>query len=114
SMEQKGNTLHARLELWDAARKQVLASRTVVAPISKPLEFLDRVYASSTQMAGLPPRPRPEAPGVRGPRTRRFLLQGSGRLRRAESEAQTQRALVDLELACRTEPEAAAPRGWLA
>jgi serine/threonine-protein kinase len=51
--------------------------------------------------------------GVRGAGTLRFLLQGIGRVRSATTEDQARRAVDDLELACRAEPEAAAARAWL-
>lgn len=114
-LEQRANGFHARLELWDATRKRMVGARTVAAPLSKPFEFLDRIYLNAAALSGLKPRPGIKSrEGVRGAGTLRFLLQGIGRLWRVETEAEARRALDDFELACRTEPEAASARAWLA
>ena len=115
-LEQRQNLFRARLELWDTARPRLLGVQTVEAPLSKPFDFLDELYLRSAVLAGLTPRRRSPTSeyGVRGAGTLRFLLQGIGRVRGAESEAQARRGVDDLELACRTEPEAASARAWLA
>ncbi|HET9326862.1 MAG TPA: serine/threonine-protein kinase, partial [Candidatus Eisenbacteria bacterium] len=114
-LEQRPNVFHARLELWDTARERAIGTRTVETSKSRPFEFMNRVYAEAADVSGLRPSPASKAMvGIRGAGTLRFLLQGIGRLRRAETEAQARRALEDFELGCRTEPEAAEPRAWLA
>jgi tetratricopeptide (TPR) repeat protein len=113
---QGADALQARLELWDAARDRVIASRTVETSIAQPFRFLDRTYREAARMLKLGPRgPDAEAEtGVRGAGTLRYLLQGMGRTRSATSADQLHRAADDFELACRTEPDAAMPLARLA
>jgi tetratricopeptide (TPR) repeat protein len=93
----------------------MLGARTVAAPLSKPFEFVDRLYVEAAALSGLKARSGLKLrEGVRGAGTLRFLLQGIGRLRRVETEAEARRTMDDFELACRTEPEAASARAWLA
>jgi tetratricopeptide (TPR) repeat protein/tRNA A-37 threonylcarbamoyl transferase component Bud32 len=114
TLEQKSDLFRARLELWDAARGRRIASRIVETPSAQPFAFLDRVYLETVRMLRLPPRPGDAASaiGVRGAGTLRFLLQGIGRMRASTSEAQARRALDDLELAIRTDPEGGVTRAW--
>ena len=116
TLEQSPDLLRARLDLIDTARERVIATRTIQESASRPFEFLDRTYRESAAMLGLVPRvaTAPEDLGVRGAGTLRFYLQGSGRIRAGESLEERRRAVEDLELACRTEPEAVAPRAALA
>jgi len=115
SFEQRTDALHARLDLWDAARGRKIASRTVEVSISQPFVFLDRVHRDAVRMLRLPARDKDAANacGVRGAGTLRYLLQGLGRYRNATTREQARRAVEDLELACNTEPEAAMPLAWL-
>ncbi len=114
TLEQRTDVFRARLELWDAKRGRQIASRTVETPISRPFEFLDGLYREAVRMLRLSPRSGDAAfeTGVRGSGTLRFLLQGIGRTRTATTEEQARRAVDDLELACRTEPDAGLARGW--
>jgi hypothetical protein len=90
---QGADALQARLELWDAARDRVIASRTVETSIAQPFQFLDRTYREAARMLKLRPR-GPDAAaetGVRGAGTLRYLLQGMGRTRSATSADQLHR-----------------------
>ncbi|NOT33882.1 MAG: protein kinase [Candidatus Eisenbacteria bacterium] len=116
SLEQRTDSFRGRLELWDGATGKRMSVRVVETPLAKPFEFEDRLYREAVKLVGLEPR-RTDASsefGVRGAGTLRFLLQGIGRVLHATTEAQARHAIEDLELACRTEPEAAAARTWLA
>jgi tetratricopeptide (TPR) repeat protein len=113
TLEEGANAFRARLELWDTHRRRMLGARVIEHSRAKPFEFLERVDAGAASLSGLAPGRGPRV-GVRGAGTLRFLLQGIGRLRRGETEPQVRMALADLELACRTEPEAAEARAWLA
>ena len=116
SLEQRSDVFRARLDLWDAARDRIIRSRTIEVSTSRPFELLDRMYSETAAMVGLTPRLTGASAeiGVRGTGTLRFVVQGIGRMRRAQTEPEARRAVEDLELACRTEPEAAAARAWLA
>jgi tetratricopeptide (TPR) repeat protein len=116
TLEQRTNVLRARLELWDATRDRVIRTRVIEVPIARPFDLLDRIYAEAATMAGLAPRSAGASDdiGVSGTGTLRFLVQGIGRMRRAQTEPEARRAVEDLELACRTDPGAAAARAWLA
>jgi len=116
TFEQRPDALHARLDLWDAARGQRIASRAVDEPISQPFVFLDHVHRDAARMLRLPERPGDAVTesGVRGAGTLRYLLQGIGRHRSATTLEQERRAVDDLELARNTEPGAATPPAWLA
>ena len=114
TLEQRTDSFRARLELWDARRNRMLSARRVETPIARPHEFLDRLYRESTRMLRMPAR-RGDAvteTGVRGAGTLRFLLLGIGRTQTATTEEQARRAVEDLELACRAEPDAGLPRAW--
>jgi serine/threonine-protein kinase len=115
TIEQRADVFRARLDLWDAARGRVIASRTRETQVSKPYEFLDHLHGDVARMLRLHESGADAASewGVRGAGTLRFLLQGVGRARTATLEAQARRAAEDLELACRAEPGAAIPRAWL-
>ena len=114
TLEQRTDSYRARLELWDTKHGRVIASRAVETPASQPFVFLDRIYFDSVRMLGLTPRRGDTASetGVRGAGTLRFLLQGLGRMQNATTEEQARRAVDDLELACRSEPDAGLARAW--
>ena len=116
TLEQRTDVFRARLDLWDAARGRVVASRIAETPLSQPFAFLDHLYSDAVDLLGLTAGGRDAASeyGVRGAGTLRFLLQGIGRMRNTTTEEQARRAADDLELACKTEPDAAAARAWLA
>ncbi len=116
TLEQRDNRLRARLELREPRRDRVLASRTVDVPVAEPFAFADSVYHSALSLLRLPRRitSAQQDLGIRGAGTLRFLLQGIGRRRAAETTEARQRALADFETAYRTEPDPAAPRAWLA
>ena len=109
TLEQGPDLLLARLELRDTAHDRVVASRRIQTTASQPFEFLDRTYRESAAMLKLAPRGGDvrAAYGIRGAGTLRFYLQGIGRLQVAKNADETKRAVGDLELACRTEPDAA-------
>jgi len=113
--EQRADVLHARIALWNTRRRGIIGARVVETPVSQPFEFLDRVYRESAALLGLEARPMNAASewGVRGAGTLRFILQGIGRLRTAATEPAAERAVEDLELARRVEPEAPAVMAWL-
>jgi eukaryotic-like serine/threonine-protein kinase len=115
TLEQKTDVFRARLELWDTASGRSLGARTIEAPASRPFDLMERLYRETIMLLKLSARNRDPVAvnGVRGAGTLRFLLQGIGRMRSATDGAQAQRAVADLELACRAEPEAAIPRVWL-
>jgi tetratricopeptide (TPR) repeat protein/tRNA A-37 threonylcarbamoyl transferase component Bud32 len=114
--EPRTDVFHARLELWNGSRNRVIGTRVVETPIAEPLRFLDRLYRESAALLGLSAAREDPASvyGVRGAGTLRFLLQGIGRMRTATTAAETEKAVEDLELARRAEPEAASVLGWLA
>jgi tetratricopeptide (TPR) repeat protein len=114
TLEQRTDSFRARLELWDAKRNRVIASRSLETPISKPHEFLDRLYRESTRILSVPPigGDAVAETGVQGAGTLRFLLLGMGRTRIAATEEQARRAVEDLENACRAEPDAGIARAW--
>ncbi|HKQ56867.1 MAG TPA: serine/threonine-protein kinase [Candidatus Eisenbacteria bacterium] len=116
TLEQRPDAFRARLELWDTARGRRIAAHAIEAPVASPFEFLDRVYREFASMLRLRTRAGDAGGeiGVRGAGTLRFLLQGIGRLRSAARADQARRAADDLELACRTEPDAPAALAWLA
>jgi serine/threonine-protein kinase len=113
--DQRTDVFHARLELWNTSRNEKIAARTVETPVAQPLLFLDRLYRESASMLALSPSREDAAAayGVRGAGTLRFLLEGIGRLRTATTEEESQKAVEDMELARRAEPEAASVLGWL-
>jgi len=114
TLEQRTDSYRARLELWDTKRNRTIAARTVETPSSQPFEFLDHIYRDSARLLGLSPMRGSTSSdvGVRGAGTLRFVLQGIGRVRTATSEEQARKAVDDIELACRSEPDAAAARSW--
>ena len=116
TIELREDRLLARLELRSPDGERVLGRRVVDVPVSEPFMFADSLYHSTLAMLGLPRRRSPAQAdvGVRGAGTLRFLLQGIGRRRAAETVEEKQRALADLENAHRTEPGPAAPLAWLA
>ncbi len=87
-----------------------------MVPLAQPQAFADSLYRQSIALLGLAGRGAGESYslGVRGAGTLRFLAQGIGRARTAETDDDLGRARDDLETACRAEPDAAAPRAWLA
>ena len=115
-IEQREDRLQAELELRSPARERVLGRRTVDVPVAEPFAFADSLYRAALSLLQLPRRKQTaqEDVGVRGAGTLRFLLQGIGRRRMAETTEEKQRALADFETAYRTEPDPAAPRAWLA
>ena len=116
TFEQRADSYRARIDVWDTARGRIARSRIIDLPASKPFEFLDRVHRETAALLRLPARAGDAGSdsAVTGAGTLRFLLQGIGRMRRAETEAQARKAVDDLEVACRTDPEAGAARAWLA
>jgi serine/threonine-protein kinase len=116
AIESRSAGYRVRLELWDTARDRIIRSRVIDTPSAQPFVFLDRLYRESVGMLGLRARERDAASdvGVSGAGTLRYVLQGIGRTRAARTPDQARLAIADLELACRTEPEAATPRAWLA
>ena len=116
SFEQRENRLRARLELREPVRDRSLGVRTVDVPLAEPFAFADSVYHAALLLLRLPMRTQTAQAdiGIRGAGTLRFLLQGIGRRRAAQTVEAKQRALVDFETAYRTEPDPAAPRTWLA
>ena len=114
-IDERENRLTARLELRESRRGRRLASRQIDVPVQEPFAFVDSLYHASLAMLRLPARTQTAQAdlGIRGAGTLRFLLQGIGRRRMAESLESKQRALVDFETAYRTEPEPSAPRCWL-
>jgi serine/threonine-protein kinase len=115
TIEQRPDVLRVRLDLFDTARGRLIATRTIQGPVAEPFPFLDRTYRDASAMLRVKPRGdvRSEL-GLRGAGTLRFYLQGVGRWRAATSIDEARSAADNLELACRTEPEAAAPRAGLA
>jgi serine/threonine-protein kinase len=115
TLEQRTDVFRARLDLWNTARAKVIASRVIEVPTSQPFQFLDRVYREVAAMLDLTPRPldAESETGVRGAGTLRFMLRAMGRQLTAKDEPAAERAVEDLELARRAEPEAAAPLAWL-
>ena len=116
TLVQTANGLRARLELREPLRSRLVAARTIEVPLNEPLVFADTLYNTSLELLRLSKRgagARHEL-GVRGAGTFRFLAQGIGRMRSGEPATGVQPALQDFEMACRTEPEAATARAWLA
>jgi len=115
-ISQGPDRLRARLDLAETTRGRIIASRSVETDAAQPFEFLDRVYAESAAMLGLVPDTldAQAAYGVRGAGTLRFYLQGLGRIRSSSDTAMAERAIEDLQLACRTGPETAVARAALA
>lgn len=116
TLVQTANGLRARLELREPLRSRLVAARTIDVPLDQPLAFADTLYKTSLELLGLPKRDAGERfeLGVRGAGTLRFLAQGIGRMRAAEATDDVQTAIEDFEMACRTEPDAATARVWLA
>jgi len=116
TLEQRPDVFRGRLVLWDTGRGAIVASRVVETPVSQPFLFLDRLYRDATGMLGLAPRLGDAASeiGVRGAGTLRFLVRGIGRMRSATTPAEAERAVEDLELARRAEPESPGALAWLA
>jgi serine/threonine-protein kinase len=114
--EQSPTVLRARLTLDDTVRERTIATRDIETPATEPLRFLDRIeHEAATMLALVPSSEDPvRAYGVRGAGTLRFYLQGRARLRTATTVAQATKADADLEMACRTEPDAAVARAALA
>ncbi len=116
TLVQTANGLRARLELREPLRSRLVAARTIEVPLDEPLAFADTLYSTSLELLGLSKRgagARFEL-GVRGAGTLRFLAQGIGRMRATVATDDVQPAIEDFEMACRTEPEAATARVWLA
>jgi tetratricopeptide (TPR) repeat protein len=113
TIERHTDTFHARLDLWDTAHERILRSRTIETPVAQPFVFMDRLYRNAALMVGLTPI-EPPTRDVRGAGTLRFVMQGIGRQASASTVEQAQRAVADLEIATRTEPEAAGAQAWLA
>ena len=115
-LEQRTASLRARLELIETAHQRVLGSRVVETPVERPFEFLDRTYHDAAELLALAPHREDAASecGVRGAGTLRFYLQGLGVLCAARSADEARRAVDQLELASRTEPDAAAVKAALA
>jgi serine/threonine-protein kinase len=111
-----GNGLRARLELREPLRGQLISARTVDVPLDEPKRFADTLYSTTLQLLRLSARraDRSFDLGIRGAGTLRFLSQGIGRLRASGPKDDLQPALDDLEMACRSEPDAATARVWLA
>src|SRR5262245_15278025 len=116
TLERRTDAFRAKLELWDAKHGRVIATRTVETPAAQPFAFLDHLYSETVRMLRLSPRTGDTASetGVRGAGTLRFLLQGLGRTQTATTQEQAKRAVDDLELACRSEPDASLARAWRA
>lgn len=116
TFEQRPDVLRARLDLVHTGRGRTIASRTIEVPAAEPFQLLDQLYRGAAEMLQLEPAANGTAveSGIAGAGTLRFYLQGLGRLRAAKTEADAVLAVKDLELASRTEPEAAAPRASLA
>jgi serine/threonine-protein kinase len=116
TLEQSPTVLRARLTLDDTVRERTIATRTIETPATEPLRFLERIEREATTMLALAPPAEDAAHtyGVRGAGTLRFYLQGHARLKTATTVAQATTAHTDLEMACRTEPDAAVVRAELA
>jgi serine/threonine-protein kinase len=115
TLEQHTDTFHARLDLWDTIREKIIRSRSVEAPAAQPFVFLDRIDRDAAAMLGLKTLQDPRSMSdVRGAGTLRFLMQGIGRSVSAANGDQERRAVADLEIASRTEPEASTAHAWLA
>jgi tetratricopeptide (TPR) repeat protein len=112
-IEQRTESLHARLELIETAHGARLGPRDIDAPLARPFAFLDSTYAAATKLLRLAPSAPPDC-GVRGAGTLRFYLEGLGRTRAAGAPDESHHAIDVLELACNTEPEAAVSRAALA
>ncbi len=114
-LEQSPSFLRARLTLYDTVRERAIATRKIETPATEPLSFCARIEHEATMMLALVPRAEDAAHayGVHGAGTLRFYLQGRGRLKTATTVAQATRADADLEMACRTEPDAAVARAVL-
>jgi serine/threonine-protein kinase len=115
TVEQRADVYRARLSLWNTARASVIATREFETPTAQPFEFLDRLYRESAGMLELSARRTDAASelGVRGAGTLTFMLQGIGRMRAAATVTEAEKAVEDLELARRTEPEANVALAWL-
>src|SRR5262249_14854272 len=116
SFAQRENRLTARLELREPVRSRRWPPPTAPAPAQRPFPSTDGLYPRAWARRGRPFRPRRAQAdlGIRGAGTLRFLFQGIGRRRVAESLESRQRALADFETAYRTEPDPSSPRTWLA
>jgi serine/threonine-protein kinase len=116
TLEQRADRLRARVELLEPLHGRSLGSRTVDVSDAEPFAFADSLYHAALALLRLPMRPQTAQAdlGIRGAGTLRFLMQGLGRRRTAGTPDDLQRAVTDLETACRTEPEPAVPRAWLA
>jgi len=116
TVEQRENRLHATLELLEPGRGRSLGRRIVDVPAAEPFAFADSLYHAALALLRLPVRPQTAQAdlGIRGAGTLRFLMQGLGRRRSADSDEGRARAIADLETACRTEPDPAVPHAWLA
>ena len=115
TIEERADVYRARLALWNTAHASVIATREFETPAAQPFEFLDRLYRESAALLKLSARPTGAASelGIRGAGTLRFMLQGIGRIRTAATVTEAEKAVEDLELARRTEPEASVPLAWL-
>jgi len=116
TLERSPDELRARLQLVETGGGRVLAARSIRTPLSEPFAFLDHMSRDAFAMLGLGDDRRDSSPahGVHGAGTLRFYVQGLGRMLAAASADDARRAVADLELACRTESDAAAARGGLA
>jgi tetratricopeptide (TPR) repeat protein/TolB-like protein len=115
SFDQRENRITARLELREPKRGRLMSARNIDVPVQQPFAFADSVYHAALTLVHLPMRTQTAQTdlGIQGAGTLRFLLQGIGRRRTAETVEAKQRALADFETAYRTEPEPSAPRCWL-
>ena len=116
TLSQQEGTLRARLELRESAKGRSFGARDIVVPLEQPYAFMDSLYRGAAHLLDLAPESRTMAQvlGIQGPGTLRFLLQGIGRYRRAETAEATERSFEDLETAQRTAPDAAVPLAWIA
>ncbi len=116
TFEQLPDAFRGRLDLVECATGRVLATRRLEAPATRPFAFLDQTYRAAAAMLGLRARHTDAAAesGIHGTGTLRFHFQGLGRMRTARTPEEARSAIADFETACRTEPDAAAPRAGLA
>jgi serine/threonine-protein kinase len=114
ALDQEPGLLRVRFELFDTVTGKRLRVREVRGPASEPFAFIERARAEATAMLGLASSDSGAGLGLRGAGTLRFCFQGIGRLRAAEDTVAALGAIADFETACRTEPESAVARAWLA
>jgi tetratricopeptide (TPR) repeat protein/tRNA A-37 threonylcarbamoyl transferase component Bud32 len=116
TLEENPNQLSARLDLLEPSNERVIASRRIHAPSSDPYGFLDRLYRESARMLRLAPEEREShaVEGARGAGTLRFCLEGRGRMIASKSAEDVRKAVGEIELACKTEPDSPGARASLA